>query len=434
MMQWLRSWLAATGFAETVAVTDDRARPRPPAPPPPARPSAGRRVGRPAAALVAPADRDAHRDRAALPARAGRRPRLAAAAAVAVAEQRQRQYFADHPDAGAGARPAVPVRRLQLAVVRRGLPAAVHLADRLRAAARARARPRAARRAAAGPAATCCGCPTPARWRRRCPAAAALDVVEEELRVRRFRVVRARRGRALGREGLPQGDRQPAVPPLPGGAAARPGRRQAVGLRGQHPGHRGPGLLQLLPAVRHVLRPGRWSTAATSPRCASTSRTSGPSTRRTSPRRRSPPTSATAPRARRAGRRRSASTTRCGSTATGVYVTGHGFSPTFTVTRPDGTAFTDVSVPFLPVGPVDDGQRGRAQAARPRRRTATTSWRSRASSRRPAWCRAASSPRSTRGRWRRRSRSSSTRATSGWTPASRSRSTRSTPARSTAAG
>jgi cytochrome c biogenesis protein len=31
-----------------------------------------------------------------------------------------------------------------------------------------------------------------------------------------------------------------------------------------------------------------------------------------------------------------------------VYVTGHGFSPTFTVTRPDGTAFTDVSVPFLP--------------------------------------------------------------------------------------
>ncbi|RBY97378.1 cytochrome c biogenesis protein ResB [Blastococcus sp. TF02-8] len=31
-----------------------------------------------------------------------------------------------------------------------------------------------------------------------------------------------------------------------------------------------------------------------------------------------------------------------------VYVTGHGFSPTFTVTLPDGTAFTDVSAPFLP--------------------------------------------------------------------------------------
>ncbi|MGY1811714.1 cytochrome c biogenesis protein ResB [Blastococcus sp. SYSU D00820] len=31
-----------------------------------------------------------------------------------------------------------------------------------------------------------------------------------------------------------------------------------------------------------------------------------------------------------------------------VYVTGHGFAPRFTVTLPDGTAFTDVSAPFLP--------------------------------------------------------------------------------------
>jgi cytochrome c biogenesis protein len=31
-----------------------------------------------------------------------------------------------------------------------------------------------------------------------------------------------------------------------------------------------------------------------------------------------------------------------------LYVTGHGFSPTFTVTTPDGAAFTDVSAPFLP--------------------------------------------------------------------------------------
>ena len=31
-----------------------------------------------------------------------------------------------------------------------------------------------------------------------------------------------------------------------------------------------------------------------------------------------------------------------------VYVTGHGFSPCFTVTLPTGTAFTDVCVPFLP--------------------------------------------------------------------------------------
>ena len=31
-----------------------------------------------------------------------------------------------------------------------------------------------------------------------------------------------------------------------------------------------------------------------------------------------------------------------------VYTTGHGFSPTFTVTRPDGTSLEEVSVPFLP--------------------------------------------------------------------------------------
>ncbi|GAB3194500.1 cytochrome c biogenesis protein ResB [Geodermatophilus arenarius] len=31
-----------------------------------------------------------------------------------------------------------------------------------------------------------------------------------------------------------------------------------------------------------------------------------------------------------------------------VYVTGHGFSPTFTVTRPDGFSIDDVSAPFLP--------------------------------------------------------------------------------------
>jgi cytochrome c biogenesis protein len=33
---------------------------------------------------------------------------------------------------------------------------------------------------------------------------------------------------------------------------------------------------------------------------------------------------------------------------TRVYVTGHGFSPKFTVALPDGTEFTDVSAPFLP--------------------------------------------------------------------------------------
>ena len=179
------------------------------------------------------------------------------------------------------------------------------------------------------------------------PADDALDAVEEELRVRRYRVVR-REGDALGREGPPQGDRQPAVPPVAGGAAARPGRRQALGLRGQHPGHRGPGLLQLLPAVRHLLLRRRWWTAGTSPRCASTSRTSAPSTSRTSPRRRSRPTSATARRARRAGPPTIGINDPLRVDGERIYLTGHGFSPTFSVTRPDGTAITDVSVPFLP--------------------------------------------------------------------------------------
>ena len=31
-----------------------------------------------------------------------------------------------------------------------------------------------------------------------------------------------------------------------------------------------------------------------------------------------------------------------------VYVTGHGYSPQFSITRPDGTTFTDLSAPFLP--------------------------------------------------------------------------------------
>ena len=70
------------------------------------------------------------------------------------------------------------------------------------------------------------------------------------------------------------------------------------------------------------------------------------------------------------------------------------------MTTPDGTTFTDVSVPFLPSDQHDDDQPGRAQAARRRHAARTTSSRSRASSPRPAWCRTRSSPRSTRARWR----------------------------------
>jgi cytochrome c biogenesis protein len=41
-----------------------------------------------------------------------------------------------------------------------------------------------------------------------------------------------------------------------------------------------------------------------------------------------------------------------------VYVTGHGYSPTFSVTRPDGTQVTDVSVPFLPTNQVTMASEG----------------------------------------------------------------------------
>ncbi len=34
-----------------------------------------------------------------------------------------------------------------------------------------------------------------------------------------------------------------------------------------------------------------------------------------------------------------------------LYLTGHGFSPRFTITYPDGSAFTDISAPFLPEDP-----------------------------------------------------------------------------------
>ena len=41
-----------------------------------------------------------------------------------------------------------------------------------------------------------------------------------------------------------------------------------------------------------------------------------------------------------------------------LYVTGHGFSPTFTVTLPDGRAFEDITVPFLPSDPTTMASEG----------------------------------------------------------------------------
>ncbi|MBN1095816.1 cytochrome c biogenesis protein ResB [Blastococcus sp. TML/C7B] len=41
-----------------------------------------------------------------------------------------------------------------------------------------------------------------------------------------------------------------------------------------------------------------------------------------------------------------------------LYLTGHGFSPTFSVTLPDGQAFTDITVPFLPSDPTTMASEG----------------------------------------------------------------------------
>jgi cytochrome c biogenesis protein len=41
-----------------------------------------------------------------------------------------------------------------------------------------------------------------------------------------------------------------------------------------------------------------------------------------------------------------------------VYVTGHGYSPEFSITRPDGTTFSDLSAPFLPADPATMASQG----------------------------------------------------------------------------
>ena len=381
IMQWLRSLARGHRLRGARAVTRRSPRRGRPAPAPPRRPSAGRRV----AGRLLRWWRRLTAMRTALVLLF-----LLALAAVpgsllpqrSLSQNKVNAVLHRPPDAGAGAGPALPVRRLQLAVVRRDLPAAVHLADRLRAAAGARARPGAAGRAAAGPAQ-----PAPAaRLRRaaprRWPAPQALDVVEEELRVRRFRVVRAgRRAGALRREGLPA--RRPATccstSPwwrcCSAWPAASCGATRAASWSPRARASATPS------SSTTPTRPGRWSTSSDlTPLCVDldnfqakyeenlTAASFTADIRYGAPGEAGRPTTIGVNHPLRIDGDR-------------VYVTGHGYSPTFSVTLPDGTTFTDVSVPFLPTDHGDDGQRGRAQAARPRRRRATTSSRSRASSR-----------------------------------------------------
>ena len=102
-----------------------------------------------AAQRLARAHVDAHRAGAAVPARPRRAARRAAAAALAEPAPR-RPVLRRPPLARPAARPARLLRRLRRALVRRRLPAADDLAGRLRAAARARTRAGAAGRAGGG--------------------------------------------------------------------------------------------------------------------------------------------------------------------------------------------------------------------------------------------------------------------------------------------
>ena len=95
----------------------------------------------------------AHRADPAVPARAGRDPRIAVPAARLRTCRRSTSTWRDHPTLGPGARPARAVRRVRLAVVRRDLRAAVRLPGRLRACPRSWQHVRRAAPAAAGGAA-----------------------------------------------------------------------------------------------------------------------------------------------------------------------------------------------------------------------------------------------------------------------------------------
>ena len=122
------------------------------APAPAGPPPRGARAA-PAAHGLAAADQHAHRAAAAVPARARVGARRLRAAALAQPGRGRSSYRADHPTPRAGARRAVAVRRVRLALVLRDLPAAVRQPRRLPRPADPAARPGAAHAA-----------------RRRCPA------------------------------------------------------------------------------------------------------------------------------------------------------------------------------------------------------------------------------------------------------------------------
>ena len=248
---------------------------------------------------------------------------------------RTADYIADHPTAGAVARPARVLRGLRLAVVRGDLPAAVRLADRLRAAAHQGAL--AAMRV--GPAAA----PRPARAAGRPPRPTVDGEVDE---VRRggcgwscaaggYRLHAHDDDLGQRREGLPQGDRQPRLPPRPHLRHHRCGAGAPVRLEGRrHRAGRARPSPTPWPATTPSA-PGPWvdPTACRRSRSRSTgstrpSRSTSPDVASSASRATSPPTSP-----RRPGRARAAERDHPGQPPAGDW-RGRASSCSATATRP----------------------------------------------------------------------------------------------------
>ena len=277
-------------------------------------------------------DQHAHRAAAAVPARARQRARLVPAAARAQ-PGRGAGVLRRAPDAGAAAGPAVAVRRLRLAVVRGDLPAAVRLligclSSRGSACTPGRCAPRRRRCRGCSP-----GCRRTSAGRRRrtptpCSADARRSLRRSRLARRHARAARRRPG-AVGREGLPARDRQPAVPRLAGACCSSASRSAGCSAS----------------------RARCWSRRATaSPTASSPTTTSTPAAASTPTgwcRSASPSTTSAATyaddgkaltfdadaplrrRPRREPRRRttSGSTTRCDVGGAKAYLLGHGYAP-----------------------------------------------------------------------------------------------------------
>ena len=218
----------------------------------------GRRPARARPQRLAPADQHAHRARAALPARAGRGAGLAAAAAAAEPDQGRP---ATSPTTRSWPRCSTP-RASSTSSPRPGSPRSTCCCSSRCSAACCRGcgctpgRCSARRRRRRG---GCSGCPTSVVLRdgrhagggRGRGDAAAARLADGD-------PAGAGRGGDGGRrEGLPEGDRQPALPRRAGGAARRHRGRQAVGLPGHRAGHRGPaGICNAVP-LYDSFRPGR---------------------------------------------------------------------------------------------------------------------------------------------------------------------------------